>query len=103
VEVARAGRIAGHTPEAIAKEAATHRKHAQARAAWNPTKQPAWLTEQVFSAKIQPALANASPTEIANKIGVSRQYAACIRDGYRPHPRHWQALAGLVRISGEMG
>ena len=103
VEVARAGRIAGHTPEAIAKEAATHRKHAQARAAWNPTKQPAWLAEQVFSAKIQPALANASPTEIANKIGVSRQYAACIRDGYRPHPRHWQALAGLVRISGEMG
>src|ERR1035437_5849578 len=59
--------------------------------------------EQVFSAKIQPALANASPTETANKIGVSRQYAACIRDGYRPHPRHWQALAGLVRISGEMG
>jgi CRISPR-associated endonuclease Cas1 len=29
VEVARAGRVAGHTPEAIAKEAATHRKHAQ--------------------------------------------------------------------------
>jgi hypothetical protein len=35
-EVARAGRVAGHTPEAIAKEAATHRKHAQAKAAWNP-------------------------------------------------------------------
>jgi hypothetical protein len=39
-EVARAGRVAGHTPEAIAKEAATHRKHAQAKAAWNPAKQP---------------------------------------------------------------
>jgi hypothetical protein len=35
-EVARAGRVAGHSPEAIAKEAATHRKHAQAKAAWNP-------------------------------------------------------------------
>jgi hypothetical protein len=39
-EVARAGPVAGHTPEAIAKEAATHRKHAQAKAAWNPAKQP---------------------------------------------------------------
>ena len=39
-EVARAGRVAGHTPEAIAQEAATHRKHAQAKAAWNPAKQP---------------------------------------------------------------
>jgi death-on-curing protein len=29
--------MAGHTPEAIAKEAATHRKHAQARAAWDST------------------------------------------------------------------
>ena len=55
VEVARAGRVAGHTPEAIAKEAATHRKHAQAKAAWNPANQPSWLTEQFFSEKIQPA------------------------------------------------
>ena len=97
VEVARAGRVAGHTPEAIAKEAATHRKHAQARAAWNPAKQPAWLTEQVFSEEIQPALAQASATAIAKRIGVSRWYAGRIREGYRPHPRHWQALAGLVK------
>jgi len=96
VEVARAGRIAGHTPEAIAKEAATHRKHAQARAAWNPAKQPTWLTEQVFSEKVQPALATASATAIAKRIGVSRWYAGRIREGYRPHPRHWLALAELV-------
>jgi hypothetical protein len=100
VAAARAGRIAGHTPEAIAKEAATHHKHARARATWDPATQPSWLTEQVFSDKIQPALATASPTEIAKRIGVTRQYAACIRDGYRPHPRHWQALAGLVGVSG---
>jgi hypothetical protein len=93
---ARAGRIAGHTPEAIAKEAATHRKHALARAAWNPAKQPAWLTDQVFSDKIQPALARASATVIAKRIGVSRWYAGRIREGYRPHPRHWLALADLV-------
>jgi len=99
VEVAKAGRVAGHTPEAIAKEAATHRKHAQAKAAWNPAKQPSWLTEQVFSEKIQPALARASATAIAKRIGVSRWYGGRIREGYRPHPRHWQALALLVGVS----
>jgi CRISPR-associated endonuclease Cas1 len=99
VEVARAGRVAGHTPEAIAKESETHHKHAQAKAAWDPSTQPAWLSEQVFSDKIQPELTKASPTEIAKRIGVSRQYAACIRDGYRPHPRHWEALARLAGIS----
>jgi len=99
VEVAQVGRIAGHTPEAIAKEAATHRKHALARAAWNPAKQPTWLTEQVFSENIQPALAQASATVIAKRIGVSRWYAGRIREGYRPHPRHWRALAALVTIT----
>ncbi len=99
VEAARAGRIAGHTPEAIAREAATHRKHAQARAAWNPAKQPAWLTDRVFSEKIQPALAQASATAIAKIIGVSRWHAGRIREGYRPHPRHWPALAQFVGVS----
>ncbi|MGA2336750.1 MAG: CRISPR-associated endonuclease Cas1 [Terriglobales bacterium] len=98
VEAARAGRVAGHTPEAIAKQTATHRKHVQAQAAWNPAKQPAWLTEQVFLEKIQPALARTSATAIAKRIGVSRWYAGRIREGYRPHPRHWVALAKMVGI-----
>ena|ERR1017187_9997081 len=98
VEVARAGRIAGHTPEAIAKEAATHRKHAQARAAWNPAMQPEWLTERAFTEKIQPALTQVSATTIAQRIGVSRWYAGRIREGYCPHPRHWEALAQLVGV-----
>jgi hypothetical protein len=98
VEVAREGRVAAHTPEAIAKEAATHRKHAEARAVWNPAMQPTWLTEQVFSERIQPALVQASATSIAKRIGVSRWYAGRIREGYRPHSRHWQALAQLVGI-----
>ena len=99
VEAARAGRITGHTPEAIAKEAATHRRHAVARRRWESTDQPAWLTEQVFSVKIQPALAKASATAIAKRIGVSRWYAGRIREGYRPHPRHWLGLAELVGMS----
>jgi len=103
VKVARAGRVAGHTPEAIAKEAATHRRHAQEWAAWNPTRQPTWLTEQVFSERIQPALAQVSATAIAKRIGVSRWYAGRIREGYRPHPRHWQALAQLAGVTVNVG
>jgi len=102
VDVAQIGRIAGHTPEAVAKESRTQRLHAQARSAWTPAKQPAWLTEQVFSEKIRPALAQASATAIAKKIGVSRWYAGRIREGYRPHPRHWQALARLAGVSAEV-
>jgi hypothetical protein len=29
---------------------------------------------------------------------VSRWYAGRIREGYRPHPRHWQKLAELAGI-----
>jgi CRISPR-associated endonuclease Cas1 len=101
VQAGHAGRIAGHTPEAIAKESATHLKHAIARAAWHPEMQPVWLTKEAFEATIQPALVRVSATLIAERIGVSRQYAACVREGYRPHPRHWLALARLVGVSIE--
>jgi len=95
VEIARIGRIAAHSAEAIAKQAATQRKHGEARRQWNPSDMPAWLTPEAFLEKVQPALAKASATAIAKKIGVSISYAGRIREGYRPHPRHWQALAGL--------
>jgi hypothetical protein len=64
--------------------------------------QPEWLTERVFSEKIQPALAKASASAIAKRIGVSRWYAGRIREGYRPHPRHWEALVELVKISNDL-
>jgi len=101
VGVARIGRIAGHTPEALAKEGKTQRRHALARSAWTPAKQPAWLTEQVFSERIQPLLSQASATAIARQIGVSRWYAGRICKGDRPHPRHWQALAELIELRGD--
>jgi hypothetical protein len=63
---------------------------------WKASSQPAWLTPQMFSEKIQPALAQTSATAIAKRIGVSRWYAGPVREGYRPHPRHWEALATLV-------
>jgi CRISPR-associated endonuclease Cas1 len=99
VDAARSGRIAGHTPEAIAKEAQTQRRHAQARSAWTPDSQPAWLTDQVYAERMQPLLAQISSSAIAKHIGVSRWYAGRIREGYRPHPRHWEALAQIVGVS----
>ncbi len=99
VVAARSGRIAGHTPEAIAKEAQTQRRHAQARSAWTPASQPAWLTDRVYSEKIQPFLTGISSSAIASRIAVSRWYAGRIRQGYRPHPRHWRELATLAGLT----
>jgi CRISPR-associated endonuclease Cas1 len=96
IDAARSGRIAGHTIEALAKEAKTQRQHAQARAAWAAASQPTWLTAELFSQKIQPLLSNVATSIIRSHIGVSRWYAGRIRQGYRPHPRHWISLAQLV-------
>jgi CRISPR-associated protein Cas1 len=98
VSAAKLGRIAARSPEARAKHVASRRRHALACSEWDPSKQPAWLTEQVFSEKIQPLLANIPTAAIRSRLGVSRWYAGRIREGYRPHPRHWEALARLVGI-----
>jgi CRISPR-associated endonuclease Cas1 len=99
VEVARIGRVAGHTPEALAKEAASQRQHAKARSSWAASFQPSWLTSEIYSERIQPRLVGVSASVIASRIGVSRWYAGKLRKGYRPHARHWQALAQLVGVS----
>jgi hypothetical protein len=54
-----------------------------------------------YAGKIQPLLASTSASAIARQISVSRWYAGRIREGYRPHPRHWQALAKLVGVSAD--
>lgn len=97
------GRIAARSSEAHAKHVASHLRHTKAKSAWDSSKQPAWLTDQLFSEKIQPLLAQASPSAIAKRIGVSRWYAGRIREGYRPHPRHWHPLAilgGVTEVAG---
>jgi len=99
VEAARIGRVAAHTPEALAKEGKSQRQHAKARSSWRASSQPSWLTTEFYSEKIQPLLADMPSSSIASRIGVSRWYAGRIREGYRPHPRHWQALAELVGVS----
>ena len=97
---ARIGRIAARSPEARAKNVASRRRHAQACSEWDASMQPAWLTSEVFSRQIQPLLADIPTSAIRSRIGVSRWYAGRIREGYRPHPRHWQALAQLVGRAG---
>jgi hypothetical protein len=98
INAARKGRIAGHTPEALAREAESQRRHAKARSDWKPASQPAWLSNQLYSETIQPVLTRMSASAIAKHIGVSRWYAGRVIRGYRPHPRHWQALASLAEI-----
>jgi len=96
---ARIGRVAARSLEARAKHAESERRQAKARAAWDASSQPAWLTSELFSQQIQPLLAGVSSAAIRSRIGVSRWYAGRIRQGYRPHPRHWLALAKLVRVT----
>lgn len=98
--VAEQGRIVAHSPDARARRAATRRRNAAAQRMWKPSDQPAWLTEQAYVEQIQPRLGGLTRSAIASAIGVSASYAADIRAGRRrPHPRHWQVLAGLAGVS----
>jgi CRISPR-associated endonuclease Cas1 len=101
LDAARIGRETANGPEAQLKRASTQRKNALAQHAWKPSDQPAWLTEKFYSEKVQPVLAGVSASAIARQISVSRWYAGRIREGYRPHPRHWRALAKLVAVGPE--
>jgi hypothetical protein len=96
IDAARIGRQTANGPEAQLKRANTQRKKALAQHAWKPSDQPDWLTEKFYSEKVQPVLATISASAIARRISVSRWYAGRIREGYRPHPRHWRALAQLA-------
>src|SRR5438876_8962574 len=86
VNAARIGLVAAQNPEARVRHAESERRHANARSAWDASSQPAWLTSDVSTAAIR------------SNIGVSRWYAGRIRQGYRPHPRHWRALAPLAGV-----
>ena len=69
-----------------------------AQHSWQQTDQPAWLTPELFTAKIQPLLSNVPMSAIRSALGVSKWYASKIRQGYRPHPRHWSALAEVAGV-----
>jgi len=56
LNAARIGRLTANGPEAQLKRANTQRKNALAQHAWEPSDQPAWLTEKFYSEKVQPVL-----------------------------------------------
>ena len=96
LSAAKIGRLTANGPEAQAKRATKARTNALARHSWKESDQPAWLTPELFAGKIQPLLSSVSMSAIRSALGVSKSYASKIRQGYRPHPRHWLALAELV-------
>jgi CRISPR-associated protein Cas1 len=99
LNAARIGRQTANGPVAQAKRSIKARENALAQHSWNPSDQPKWLTPELFTQKIQPLLAMVPMSAIRSSIGVSKWYASKIRQGYRPHPRHWPALAALVGLS----
>jgi CRISPR-associated endonuclease Cas1 len=104
IKAGHKGRLFAHTAEAEAKRGESRRRHAAGLAAWRPSDQPAWLTEETYVRNIQPRLLNVTVPAIQAAIGVSKSYATNIRSGKcLPHPRHWQLLAGLVGNSSNNG
>jgi len=74
--------------------------HAVANSWWDPSSLPSWLNEECYLQRIQPRLKTVKVREISDALHVSQPYAALVRAGRRrPHPRHWQKLAGLVRVA----
>jgi CRISPR-associated endonuclease Cas1 len=96
LDAAQIGRQTANGPAAQLKRSIKARKNAIAQHSWNPSQQPIWLTDKFYSEKVQPVIAAMSASVIARQISVSRWYAGRIREGYRPHKRHWQALAKLA-------
>jgi CRISPR-associated endonuclease Cas1 len=99
LNAARIGRVAAQSPDARKRHAESERRHAKARKSWDASSQPAWLTRNLFSQKVQPLLAKVSTSAIRSQIGVSHWYASKIRQGYLPHPRHWHTLAQMAGIT----
>jgi CRISPR-associated endonuclease Cas1 len=97
IKAAELGRIASHTDEAEKRRAETQRKHAVAKASWQASQLPTWLTREFYVREIQPKLKEITLSTLASKLGISIMYAVQIRSRRRiPHSRHWQTLAQIV-------
>jgi CRISPR-associated endonuclease Cas1 len=100
VKGAELGRLASQTEEAQANRAEKGRRNTSARWAWQPSNQPAWISEKIYRERIRPGLAAVKVRVISSTLGVSEPYASNIRSGkVQPHPQHWRALARLAEIT----
>jgi CRISPR-associated endonuclease Cas1 len=94
--LARRGRVVARGVKAQHQRSETQRRNISANYAWDPSSQPSWLTEEYYGREIQPRLWSLTCSTISKTLKVSMPYAAEIRIGRRPHPRHWRALAQLA-------
>jgi CRISPR-associated endonuclease Cas1 len=102
IESAMIGRVVAQSPKSQERRSETQRRHRAAQRAWSSSTKPAGFSEDTYVERIQPNLAGVTIATLASTLGVSEPYAADIRAGRRrPHPRHWQALAELVKVSAE--
>lgn len=96
------GRAVAQSATSKARRIETKRRHDDARRKWSPVDQPAWLTEEAYTKRVQPRLQGATLSEIASAINVSIPYASDIRRGRRiPHPRLWAELAKLAGVASD--
>jgi hypothetical protein len=100
--MARAALIGHVTPKTAKRKAQISKKisdHAVAITWWSPASLPGWLNQEFLSKTVMPRLRDIKVRAIPEALHVSMPYAAQIRSGRRrPHPRHWQGLAGLVNL-----
>jgi hypothetical protein len=93
---ANLGRIATHSPGAEKRRAETQNRQRKAMRDWKPADKPAWLSEKYCRETVVKSLKSIAVPAIAATLSVSKPYAAEIRNGRLPHPRHWLALLQLV-------
>jgi len=98
IEFAKIGRTAAQREDAQRKRSETQLQHKAAQREWRLQSKPNWLTPEFYEKEVQPGLGSVAIPAIASALGVSIPYAADIRAGRRrPHPRHWEKLAGLTK------
>lgn len=99
-QVALIGHAQPRTQRAKTHASKTLSEHAVANSWWSSSSLPDWLNEEFYVQKVQPQLRTVKVREIAQRLQLSIPYAALIRAGRRrPHPRHWQELAALVKMT----
>jgi CRISPR associated protein Cas1 len=102
IEIAKLGRIIGHSPESRRKQSEKQRRNRAARKLWESEAKTSWPTAEEYAREIQSRLAAITIAKIASTLGISEPYAAEVRSGrYRAHPMHWKALERLVGVSTE--
>lgn len=98
-DVAKLGRIIGHSAPSRRKQSETMKRHNMAKRVWLSMPKPSWPTEQTYVDEIQPRLSMVTIAKIASTLGISEPSTAEVRAGrYRPQPRHWQAFAKLAGV-----